>query len=72
VYNADYLHESGKLPTRYYNQLNDKPAHENYKRLKMSHKKKDENILLSFIQGMLHETMKAALNEIFKELRFDK
>lgn len=72
MYNADYLHESGYLPTRYYNQLNGKTAQENYKRLKMSRKKKDENIILSFIQGMLHETMKAALNEIFKELRFDK
>lgn len=72
MYNSDYLYESGYLPTRYYNQLNGKTAQENYKRLKMSRKKKDENIILSFIQGMLHETMKAAMNEIFKELRFDK
>lgn len=72
MYNADYLHESGYLPTRYYNQLNGKTAQENYKRLKMSRHKKNESFIMSFIQGMLHETMKAALNEIFKELRFDK
>lgn len=72
MYNIDDLHASGALPTRYYNQLNGKTAQENYKRLKMSRHKKNESFIMSFIQAMLHETMKAALNEIFKELRFDK
>lgn len=69
MYNADYLYESGYLPERYYNQLNGKTAQENYKRLKMSRHKKNDNFILSFIEGMLSATMKAALNEIFKELK---
>ena len=49
MYNVDYLYESGYLPERYYNQLNGKTAQENYKRLKMNGKKKNEDFILSFI-----------------------
>lgn len=69
MYNTDYLYESGQMPERYYNQLNGKTAQENYKRLKMSRHKKNDNFILSFIESMLSATMKAALNEIFKELK---
>ncbi len=72
MYNIDNLHESGYLPTRYYNQMNGKSAQENYKRYKTSRKKKDENIILSFIQGMLSATVKAALDEIFKSFKAGK
>ena len=64
--------ERGTLPDKFWYQLNGKSAQENYRRLKMSRHKKNESFIMSFIQGMLHETMKAALNEIFKALRFDK
>ena len=68
----EYLHDTGEMPDWIYYQQNGKTAQENYRRLKMSRHKKNESFIMSFIQGMLHETMKAALNEIFKELRFDK
>ena len=42
MYDIESLHESGKLPTRYYNQLNGKTAQENYNRGKARKKKKDE------------------------------
>ena len=64
------LYESGYLPTRYYNQLNNKPPQENYKRLKIGKNKKNESFLLSLIENTLSATMKTALDEIFKTLKF--
>ncbi len=49
MYNIEDLHESGYLPTRYYNQMNGKTAQENYRRIKMSRRKKNEDFILSFI-----------------------
>ena len=72
MYNIDDLHASGKLPTRYYNQMNGKSAQENYRHYKMSRHKKNDNFILSFIQGMLSATMKAALDEIFKSWKMGK
>lgn len=49
MYNIDELHANGDLPTRYYNQLNGKSAQENYRRIKMSRRKKNDDFILSFI-----------------------
>ena len=64
------LYESGYLPTRYYNQLNNKTPQENYKRLKIGKNKKNESFLLSLIENTLSATMKTALDEILKTLKF--
>jgi hypothetical protein len=69
MYNIEHLHEIGKLPERYYNQLNGKTAQENYNRIRLSKKKKNDSFILSFIEGMLSATVKAALDEIFKEFK---
>lgn len=53
------------MPEHFYNQLNGKSAQENYRRIVMNRQKKNKGILLSFIEGMLQETVKTALNEIF-------
>ena len=66
MYDIESLHESGKLPTRYYNQLNGKTAQENYNRGKARKKKKDESFIMYLIQNMLSATVKTALDEIFK------
>ena len=66
MYDIESLHESGKLPTRYYNQLNGKTAQENYNRGKARKKKKDESFIMYVIQNMLSATVKTALDEIFK------
>ena len=34
MYNIDDLYQNGKMPDRYYNQLNGRTAQENYKRFK--------------------------------------
>ena len=64
------LYESGYLPTRYYNQLNKKSKEENYKRMKIGKNKKNESFLLSLIENTLSATMKTALDEILKTLKF--
>lgn len=69
MYNIEQLHESGKMPTRYYNQLNGKTAQENYNRIRLNKKKKNDSFILSFIEGMLSATVKTALDEIFKEFK---
>lgn len=66
MYDIESLHESGKLPTRYYNQLNSETAQENYNRGKARKKKKDESFIMYMIQNMLSATVKTALDEIFK------
>ena len=48
MYDIEELHESGKLPTRYYNQLNGKTAHENYRRIKLK-KSNNESFILSLV-----------------------
>ena len=60
------LYESGYLPERYYNQLNNKTPQENYKRFRIGKKKKNESFLLSLVENSLKATVQAALNEIFK------
>lgn len=65
MYNIDDLYESGKIPDRYYNQLNGRTAQENYKRFKIKKKKKNESIIFSIIQESLNTVMKTALDEIF-------
>lgn len=66
MYDMEQLHESGKLPTRYYNQLNGKTEQENYNRIRLNNKKKKDSFILSFIEGMLSATVKTALDEILK------
>ena len=60
------LYESGYLPEKYYNQLNDKTPQENYKKFKIGKKKKNEIFLLSLVENSLKATVLSALNEIFK------
>lgn len=60
------LYESGYLPEKYYNQLNDKTPQENYKRFKIGKNRKKESFLLSLVENSLKATVQAALNEIFK------
>ena len=45
MYDIEELHESGKMPTRYYNQLNRKSAQENYNKLLIKRQKKNERRL---------------------------
>lgn len=49
MYDIEELHESGKMPTRYYNQMNGKSAQENYNRLLKKRQKKNESLLLSIV-----------------------
>lgn len=49
MYNVDDLYESGKLPARYYNQLNGKTAQENYQKIVMRRRKKNEGFIMGFI-----------------------
>lgn len=69
MYDLDMLYESGKIPERYYSQLNGKSGQENYRRFKMRKPKKDESIILSMIESLLYATAKVALDEILKELK---
>ena len=49
MYDIEELHESGKMPTRYYNQINGKSAQQNYNKLLRKRQKKNESLLLSII-----------------------
>ena len=69
MYDIEQLHERGKLPTIYYNQLNGKTAQENYNHIILNNKKKNDSFILSFIEGMLSATVKTALDEIFKKFK---
>ena len=69
MYDIEELHESGYLPTRYYNQLNGKTAQENYNKSRARKKKKDESFVMYLIQNMLSATVKTALDEIFKSMK---
>lgn len=60
------LYESGYLPEKYYNQLNNKTPQENYKKFKIGKNRKKESFLLSLVENSLKATVQAALNEIFK------
>ena len=60
------LYESGYLPERYYNQLNNKTPQENYKKVRIGKKKRNESFLLSLVENSLKATVQSALNEIFK------
>lgn len=69
MYDIEQLHESGKLPTRYYNQLNGNTEQENYNRIRLNNKKKNDSFILAFIEGMLSATVKTALDDIFKNFK---
>lgn len=66
MYEIDKLYNSGKLPARYYSQLNGKTAQENYNRYKEEQNQKNESFIINLTKSMLSETVRAALNEIFK------
>lgn len=63
----EYFYNSGKMPLRYYNQLNGKTAQENYNKLKNSSKpKQDESFIMYLVRNSLQATIKTALDEILK------
>lgn len=67
---TDYYYDSGKLPERYYNQLNGKTADQNYreyknKRFKLSRKKFS---LEDFVMNLLRASLDVALNEIMDSI----
>lgn len=64
------LQQSGKLPTRYYNQMNGQTAQKNYKRYKIKKKKRNDNFLLDILIKSLQTSVKIALDEIFKDFKF--
>jgi hypothetical protein len=68
MYNIDSLYESGKMPQRYYAQLNGKNAAENYRIAKGSRYNKKDGFIFSLVKSMLAATVKTALDEILKPL----
>lgn len=69
-YDIDELHNSGKMPDWAYYQLNGKSAQENYRQIQLKRQKKNEGFMLNLIQNMLSATVKTALDEIFKTMKF--
>lgn len=59
--NIEYLYNSGKLPLKYYNQLNGKTAQENYNLIKNNVYQKNE---YTEIKNHLSAVIETALNEI--------
>ena len=46
---TEELYNAGKLPERYYNQLNGKKAEENYLKIRQQRAAKNKNFILSFV-----------------------
>lgn len=72
----EYLHNSGKMPDRYYNQLNGKSAQENYNAYKIKQRKQiaerreQQAEINAQIEQDLPPLVEKALSEIFAG--FDK
>ena len=65
----DELHQSRKLPTRYYNQLNKTPQ-KNYKNFKIGKKRNNESIIQAMMKQFLYQTLKELLKELLpKEIK---
>lgn len=69
-YDIEELHESGKMPDWVYYQLNGKTAQENYRKIQLKRQKQNETFILSLVKSMLSATVKTALDEIFKTMKF--
>ena len=67
MFNIDDLYETGKIPERYYNQLNGKNTQENYIRIKRNKKKNKEGFLFSIFKETMFSVLDSALNEILDE-----
>ena len=67
MFNINDLYEIGKIPERYYNQLNGKNAQENYIRIKKTKKKNKEGFIFSIIKETMRSVLDSALNEILDE-----
>ena len=67
MFNIEDLYEMGKIPERYYNQLNGKTAEENYMRIKRNRQKKNESFIFSVIKETMGSVLNSALNEILDE-----
>ncbi len=67
MFNIEDLYEMGKIPERYYNQLNGKNAQENYMRIKKNQKKNKEGFIFSVIKETMRSVLDSALNEILDE-----
>ena len=68
------LYESGYLPERYYNQLNNKTPQDNYnKRFKIGRKRKKEGFIEGMLKMFLYKTMQDLLKELLpKEIKINK
>lgn len=65
----DYYHSIGKIPDRYYYQLNNKSAEENYreqynKRFRIY---KGKSSLEDFVMGLLRATLETTLHELLDD-----
>lgn len=63
----EYLYKSGKMPLRYYNQLNDKTAQENYEAYQQEIRAKSL-LLDKKAYGDLEKCIESAIDDIIKSL----
>ncbi len=63
----EQLYNEGKLPDRYYNQLNNKTATENYKNQK--EKEKEERKKLISLRTMFAQMLYKELDKILKDFK---
>ena len=67
----DFYHSTGKMPDRYYNQLNGLSADDNYRREKQRRfniSKKKFNFFEDFVLGLMRACLSKALKEIMDEI----
>lgn len=65
----EYLHSIGKMPTRYYNQLNGKTAQENYNQHKRDRQKQEiPKETEEEIEKQVFETVENAVDKALAEL----
>lgn len=62
----EYLYKSGKMPTRYYNQLNGKNAQENYNTYLREKNINSQSCLLD--KAELQKIIESAIDDIVKSL----
>lgn len=68
----NYYHSTGKMPDRYYNQLNGSSLEESYRREKQRRfnisRKKKFNFFEDFVLGLMRACLSKALKEIMDEI----
>lgn len=63
---TEYYHNKGKLPNKYYNQLNGKTANENYQK----EKEKMTISLSAEAESQIKNIIEKSLNDILKDFTF--